>query len=101
MHVSDLVDLIELAMERETEPFALYNAGAGMAVPIKELVRLMVEVSGRGLKIEHDLACKSMQVTIALDCQKALAELGWQPKIALRQGIERTLAWYREHYSCT
>lgn len=101
LHICDLVDLIELAMERGGEPFALYNAGSGAAVPINELVRLMVEISGRNLKIEHDLNSQSMQVTIALECSKALQELGWQPKIPLRAGIERTLAWYREHFPCT
>jgi GDP-L-fucose synthase len=28
-----------------------------------------------------------------------LTELGWQPRVSLKNGIERTYAWFREHFA--
>ncbi len=33
----------------------------------------------------------------AFDISRARRELGYEPRVGLRQGIERTLNWYREH----
>ena len=33
----------------------------------------------------------------AFDISRARRELGYEPRVALRQGIEQTLNWYREH----
>jgi nucleoside-diphosphate-sugar epimerase len=34
---------------------------------------------------------------VALDCAKARRELGWEPRISLDEGIDRTLRWWREN----
>jgi nucleoside-diphosphate-sugar epimerase len=33
----------------------------------------------------------------AFDITRARAEIGYAPRVGLREGITRTLAWYREH----
>lgn len=32
-----------------------------------------------------------------LDSAKIRAEIGWEPSVELREGLGRTLGWYREH----
>ncbi len=95
IHIDDLVDAVERAIDRQTEPYRLYNIGAGYTVTIKDLVHRIVRASGRDLRIEHDLSQPTIKTSLTLDCAQARRELGWEPKIALDDGIARTVAWWR------
>ena len=97
LYVEDLVHFVEAAMTRQKSPYALYNCGSGEAVAIKDLVRQIVDASGRDLKIEHDLSQPSIKTSLCLDCGKAEKALGWKAHTPLREGIEKTIQWWREH----
>jgi nucleoside-diphosphate-sugar epimerase len=98
VYVDDLVDAIERVIDRQTEPFKLYNIGAGHAVAIKDLARMIVAASGRELRIEYDRSQPTIDITLSLDSSKAARELGWQPRIPLDEGIRRTIAWWKAHH---
>jgi GDP-L-fucose synthase len=95
LHVDDLVDFVARAIERQTAPYALYNAGLGEAVTIRRLVEMIVAASGRDLAIEHDLSQPTIPTSLFLDCAKAGRELGWAPRVPLAEGIARTVEWWR------
>jgi nucleoside-diphosphate-sugar epimerase len=97
LYVGDLVDFVERAIDRQQAPFALYNCGSGEAVKVKDLVRLIVERSGRALTIEHDASKPTIATSVRLDCRKAERELGWRRTTGLEAGIDRTIAWWRAH----
>lgn len=98
LYVSDLDRFVEQALERQTAPFEIYNAGMGRAVSVKELVGEIVRASGRGLRIEHDLSKPTIKTALSLDSSKAKRELGWEPCVSLDEGIRLTLDWYRRTY---
>ncbi|MGB8852055.1 MAG: NAD-dependent epimerase/dehydratase family protein [Pirellulales bacterium] len=97
LHVDDLVRFVELAVDRQREPFLLLNCGAGKAVAVKDLVAAMVRISGRSLEVDHDLSQPTIKTSLCLNCDKAGRTLGWAPVVALDDGIRRTLAWYAEN----
>lgn len=97
LYVSDLVDFVKLAVARQREKFALYNVGLGSIVSVGDLVKAIIGASGKPLEIEYDLSKPTIATSLCLDCSRAERELGWKPKVALAEGIKRTLAWYREH----
>jgi len=97
IHADDLARATKAALTRQTAPYALYNIGSGQALPVIDIARRIVRGTGRDLAIETDPAKPSIPVTIALDCAKAKAELGWAPQVALDDGIARTIAWWREN----
>jgi GDP-L-fucose synthase len=98
LYISDLVEFVRLALDRQQEQFGLYNVGAGEALPIRNLVGKIVSASGRNLRIEHDLTRPTIATSISLDCTRAYRDLGWEPRIPLHDGIRRTLDWYRAAY---
>jgi nucleoside-diphosphate-sugar epimerase len=97
LHVSDLVDFVELALARQTDPFELVNIGAGVAVPVRDLVRQIVAASGRALTVEFDTSKPSIPFSLALECGRAREKYGWTPRIPLDAGIRSTLDWYRQN----
>lgn len=97
LHVDDMVDFVNLALEKQNTFYELYNVGCGYATKIKDLVKQITRLSGKTLEIEHDLTKPTIKTTVFLDCSKAKNELGWSPKVSLESGIETTLEWYREN----
>lgn len=97
LHIDDLVEFVESALNHQEDNYALYNVGLGEAVSIKDLVGKIIEASGRDLSVEHDLSKPTIKTSLFLDCSKATRELGWAPQISLDEGIKRTIVWYREN----
>lgn len=95
LYVDDLVDFVEATIEKQTEKFEMYNAGAGSAVKIKDLVQKVIDTSGKKLQIEYDVSAPTIPTSLWLDCAKARNELNWWPKINLEEGIKRTIDWWR------
>ena len=96
IYVSDLVDFVDTVLARQEGPFEIFNVGCGQRIQVEDLVRRIVEHSGKRLRIEHDLSKPTVQTSLCLDCTKARQMTGWTPKVSLDEGIRRTLEWYRQ-----
>jgi GDP-L-fucose synthase len=97
LYVEDLVDFVYLAIEKQNANFEVYNVGYGEATSIKALVSKIVRASGKALKVEHDLSQPSIKTSLFLDCSKAKAQLGWESRTSIEDGIRKTLNWWREN----
>lgn len=97
LYVDDLIDCVDRAIQRQPEKFRLYNCGYGSAISIRDLVKKIVGHSGKPLIIEHDLTQPTIKTSLFLDCTLAKTELGWAPKTNLDDGIQKTLAWWKEN----
>lgn len=97
LYVDDLVNFVELAIEKQPEKYRLYNCGYGKAIAIKELVKKIVDHSGKNLKIEHDLSQPTIKTSLFLDCSLAKKELGWEVSTELDVGIIKSLVWWKEN----
>jgi nucleoside-diphosphate-sugar epimerase len=96
LYVSDLVDYVSLAIDRQTAPFELHNVGSGHAVSVDELVRKVIAHSGRRLAIDYDTTRPTLKTSLCLDSTLARRTFGWTPAVSLDEGIRRTMAWYRQ-----
>lgn len=98
LHVDDLADACFYLMQTYDEP-GLVNIGSGEDIAIKDLAALVKEVTGFTGYIVHDLEKPDGTPRKLMDVSK-LANLGWQPKIALEEGIAavyeglKGLPWY-------
>ncbi len=95
LYISDLVDALVLAAERET-PHRLFNVGSGAGASLKELLDLMGEAGagvGKRPKVEY-LPGRPLDVPVnVLDVSRAQKELSWEPRTELADGIARTWEW--------
>jgi GDP-L-fucose synthase len=97
LYVEDLVDFIDTAINKQKEPYELFNVGLGKGIKIKNLVSKIIECSGRDLKMVHDLTKPTIPTSLFLDCSYAEKKLGWAPNHSLTQGILKALKWYRQN----
>lgn len=94
LHVSDLVKAFQLAIEKQSTPYELYNIGYGQAITIKNLVQKIIASSVKQLSLEHDLSKPSNKTAYCLNSMKAKNDLGWEPQVSLNVGIQKTIEWY-------
>ena len=96
LYVSDLVNFVELAIEKQKSKFELYNVGYGTSISIDNLVKKIIIIcSGKDIKIEYDLSKPTFKTKLCLDTTKASTTLGWSPKVSLDEGIQKTMNWYK------
>lgn len=91
-YVSDAVAATIAASERGRHG-AVYNIGGGSRVSMLEVIETIKEVTGKELSIEHrDKQKGDMRDTYA-DTSAARADLGYQPQVALPEGIAKEWSW--------
>ncbi|AYF79368.1 UDP-glucose 4-epimerase [Nocardia yunnanensis] len=83
LHVDDAAAAFVAAVERMPEPggFARYNLGSGRGTSILDVVAAVEHVTGRRVPLVHNPPALEPQILIA-DAARAVAELGWQPKLS-------------------
>jgi CDP-glucose 4,6-dehydratase len=76
-----------------------FNAGWGRPSSVLQVIRLVCEVSG--VQVEPEIRGQGNPDGEIdrqfLDSTKLREATGWAPEVELRDGLERTLEWYREH----
>jgi GDP-L-fucose synthase len=97
LYVDDCAEGIHLAAQRYdgAEPV---NLGTGVETSIRELAELIAELSGFEGEIVWDTSMPNGQPRRQLDATRAAERFGFQAGTSLRDGLERTIAWYREHH---
>jgi GDP-L-fucose synthase len=94
LYVEDCVDGLLLAAERyeAAEPV---NLGTGKEISIRDLAELVAELSGFDGEIRWDTSMPNGQPRRSLDASRAKELFGFEARTSLREGLERTIAWYR------
>ena len=94
-YVEDAAEAIVLAMEgyNKSDPV---NIGAGFEISIKELVALIVDLTGFKGKVFWDTSKPDGQPRRMLDTTKATQEFGFKAKTSFEDGLKKTIDWYRK-----
>lgn len=92
LHVDDLADALAFLMERYSGESQV-NIGWGKDVSIAELAQLVAEVVGYRGGFRYATDKPDGAPRKLLDVGK-LAALGWQPRIALRDGLVDAYRWF-------
>jgi nucleoside-diphosphate-sugar epimerase len=123
-YIDDLVEGFRLCAEHPAAAGRTYILAGGEVTTLNELVRIVAEVAGvqpprlhlpvwpfwvagaiceticAPLRIEPPLYRRRVDFytkSRAFDITRARTEIGYAPRIGLREGVQRTLDWYRQH----
>ncbi|MEZ4539081.1 MAG: GDP-mannose 4,6-dehydratase [Chloroflexota bacterium] len=99
-YVDDVVEAMLMAAAHDVADGQIYNLGGDEPINLINLARLMIEVNGGG-----DFALKPFpddrkRIDIGDfygDYRKIRSKLGWRPQVGLREGLTRTIEFFRTH----
>jgi GDP-L-fucose synthase len=93
IYVEDAAEAIVLATERynKGEPV---NIGSGIEISVKDLVGLIVELTGFEGQVVWDTSKPDGQPRRRLDISRAEREFGFKAKTKFREGLRKTIDWY-------
>ena len=98
IHVQDVADAFAQALVYEGDR-TCFNISAGVGASLNELVVMLGEVLGQSLDVRY-LPGRPFDVKVnVLSNALAHQELGWVPRIGMREGLERTVEWMRQRLS--
>jgi len=93
-YISDLVDgIIRLMLSKEAGPI---NIGNPQEMTIEQIARLIIEMTGSNSKIVYKPLPTDDPKVRQPDITLARTLLGWEPNVALEQGLGRTIEYFRE-----
>jgi GDP-L-fucose synthase len=94
LFVDDCVEALWLAA-RSYDGADPVNLGTGEEIAISDLAQLVAELTGFEGGISWDTSRPNGQQRRRLDVTRAAALFGFEAQIGLREGLERTIAWFR------
>lgn len=96
LYVSDAAEGVLLAAERynSSEPV---NLGVNREILIKDLVRMIAELTGFRGRIRFNPSRPNGQPRRCLDSSRAEREFGFKARTSLEEGLATTIKWYRDY----
>ena len=94
LYVDDCVEGLVLAAERYEGADAV-NLGTGVETTIRDLAETIADITGFEGEIVWDTSMPNGQPRRSLDASRAEELFGFRARTALRDGLVRTVEWYR------
>jgi nucleoside-diphosphate-sugar epimerase len=99
-YVDDVVNALLLAGCQDDANGKIFNLGGRRSIRLIDFAELLIEINGGGSYELVPFPEDRKRIDIGDyhgDYHRIKHELGWEPKINLREGLTRTLAYYRQH----
>jgi dTDP-glucose 4,6-dehydratase len=100
LYVGDDAEAIERVIEAPIDALAgeVINVGTGVDIPVGEIADLVLDVLGKPRDLKAHVDERPGQVDRHIgSTDKAERLLGWRARTTFADGLERTVAWYREN----
>jgi UDP-glucose 4-epimerase len=99
-YIDDCVDALLLAACNDETNGQVFNLGGASVVSLKDLADLLVEVNGGGSYSVHEFPAERKKIDIGdyySDFSKFENTVGWRPQIDLKEGLTRTLEFFKNN----
>jgi len=93
VYVGDVARMSALALE--TDATGPVNVGTGIETDVNELAALLLEAAKSKSEVRHGAAKSGEQKRSVVDVRRAAEVFGWRPEVSLREGLARTVEFFR------
>lgn len=99
IYVEDMAEAC-LSILAKSDGYDPVNVGLGKGYSVKEMLKVICDADGyKNFKIVFNSNKPSMIPIRLIDASKAETKYGFKAKVDLREGVEKTLKWYRDNIS--
>ena len=94
-YIDDIVNGTCLALEKGV-PGRIYNLGGGSRITVNEVLDMLADLTGTGLKVKYAEKQKGdMRHTFA-STERAASDMAYSPSIPVREGLAKEYAWLKD-----
>jgi dTDP-glucose 4,6-dehydratase len=100
LHVDDDAEAIEAIIAADLDQVAgeVFNVARGIDISVAEIADLVLSTLGKPSSLKLHVPERAGQVHRQIgSTEKAKKVLGWEATTSFEEGLERTVAWYREN----
>jgi dTDP-glucose 4,6-dehydratase len=100
LYVADDAEAIEAVIAAPIETIAgeVINVATGVDIPVQDIAGLVLDALGKPRDLIHHVPERPGQVDRHIgSTEKAARLLGWRARTSFEEGLERTVAWYRDN----
>lgn len=99
IHVSDVAAMLLTCLDAPAEQVAgeIFQVGTGVETSLLTLAQTLFEAGGHEAAIDYLEPSAGDVARSVSDVAKARRVLGWTARVALPEGVDQTLQWFREH----
>jgi len=98
--VDDAVDAFLIAAAKDESMGKIFNLGGDRVISLGDLADLLIETNGGGKCVRMEYPSERRRIDIGdyyADYSLIRSTLGWQPRVPLRDGLRRTLDYYKKN----
>lgn len=95
IYLEDVAEAIADVSQKEFNDLRVYNVGTGIGTNLVQIIEMIEHKIGKEIKCEYKDSMASGINSIVLSNEKIRSEIGWQPKVTLEDGIQRTISTKR------
>jgi UDP-glucose 4-epimerase len=102
VYVDDAADAFLRAGATDATNGEVFNVGGDEPISHRELVALLLDVAGAGSMRFVEWPAEKKRIDIGSfysDSTKFRNAVEWRPRVGLREGLAKTIAYYREHWN--
>jgi len=100
IYIDDAVEALLCLGERATSDVPIYNVGTGVGTAFIDMAQSIIAIAGRGRveRVEWPLLAEQIETgDFVADISRIKKAVSWAPAVSLRDGLERTVSFYRPH----
>ena len=97
IHIDDFVRACMVVMDK-VDSYDIFNIGSGVGKSVNDILFTCMELEGYDTDVTYNSDKPSMIPIRLLDVSKAKDKLGFETEISLREGLKKTIKWYKENY---
>ncbi len=95
LYIEDFIEGMLLVFEKSSE-FQVFNVASGKPVNIKQIVKILQDITKLASEIEFDHSKPTMIPIRKIDISRII-DKGWKPRINLEVGLKETVDWYSKN----
>lgn len=95
IHVEDIARALLMAAE-QTPKDRILNVGSATGISLKELIHLIKGITGKEITVNYGPGRPFDIPEVVLDTRRIREQMGWQPKVMIHDGLERTWRWLKD-----
>lgn len=97
LYVEDFVEALQVIMEKE-EGHEIYNVGSNAGYSVNAVIGILKEIEGIDTPIDYVNNKAPMIPVRLINSTKIKEKLGWEAKTSIKEGLEKSINWYKNEY---